>query len=442
MSKPIATLATQVSGKWDLHVQESILLPRLRQQALRESRGLDTDGSAEAWLRLPSEDRVPADLVLADLVVLNQEALLGSIQQETFATGFRPNLLTDAGLDYVCANASSLDFFEKAVLGTGTTPTVYSSGAVTATASGTTASSSSGFFTAGMVGMVINWDSGENAYIASVTDDSNVVLETSVTATGAFAVHAVNRTGLASISVSQTTKTSDSTVRSGGVTTRTMSWVFALETANKNYTEGGIYTGWNGSTYATPLSIFLLSGGTVTVLIGQQAKLYYAFSASVNTEPVTGVTWPMSEYDVSDPGGWDSPTGQHQVTSVCSLDGLTPYADSVLLPTGSSSLRAVLSTTSSLFPYTDENPPSTTGAIGGYVTGSYSTYVSKTFYRDKTYYFSASHSNTSAIRSFMVHAYWDRVGWQFLFDSAKTKDGNHALSLTIRCALNRVLVNP
>ena len=442
MSKPIATLTTQVSGKWDLHVQESVLLPRLRQQALRESRGRDTDGSAEAWLRLPSEDRVPADAVLADLVVLNREALLGARQQETFATGFRPNLLTDAGLDYVCANASNINFFERAVLGTGTTPTVYSSGAVTATASGTTASSSSGFFTAGMAGMVINWNSGEKAYIASVTNSSDIVLETPVTATGAFAVHAVNRTGLASISVSQTTKTNDSVVRSGGVTTRTMSWVFALETTNKNYTEGGIYTNFTGSDYTTPLSIFLLSGGTVTVLIGQQAKLYYAFSASVNTSAVTGVTWPMSEYDVSAPGGWDSPTGQHQVTSVRSLDGLTAYEDSVLLPTGSSTLRATLSTTSSLFAYTDGSPPNVSGAIGSYVNGSYSAYVLKTFYRDKTYYFSASHSDTSAIRSFMAHDHWNKVGWQFLFDSAKTKDGIHSLSLTIRCALNRVLTNP
>ena len=437
MSKPIASLQTSVSGKWAFGVQESEHLPRLRRQALAEACGLETSGTDAAWRALPPAQREPADRVLADLVVLNRELLLHTESSEVFNSGFRPNLLTDAGLDYVCGTENNIDFFYSAHLGLGTTPTVYDSGALTATASGTAVVVSGPFFTAPMAGMLIHWDSGEEVYIASVTDGTNAVLTTSTTASGAFAVHAVNRTALASPSVSQTTRTSDAIVRSSGVSTRTMSWTFALETVNKNYAEGGIKTRSSGPM----LSLFLLSGGTVTVLIGQQARLYYAFSAAVSTSPVSA-TWPLSEYDTSDPQGWDDPSGQYEICSVRAVDGLTQYEDASLLPTGTSSTRAYISTKSSLFAYTDGTPPNVAGAIGTYATASLSTYVSKSFYRDKTFYFSAAHSNTAAIRSFLMVDSLSHVGFQFLFDSAKGKTGNQALSLTVRCSLGRILTNP
>jgi hypothetical protein len=188
--------------------------------------------------------------------------------------------------------------------------------------------------------------------------------------------------------------------------------------------------------------LFLLTGGTVTVEIGQQAKLYYAFSASVNTGVVTEA-WPTGSYDASAPGGWDSVTGQHQVVSLRSLDGITAYHGATLLPSiYYRSDLGVITTTSSLIGYGDESSADVPPAIGSYVNGSKAAYTPGTFYRDSSYYFSANHSDTTAIRSFMIYENYGNVAWQYLFDSAKTKDGNHAITLVIRRSLRRVLVNP
>lgn len=442
MCNPLATLTTNVSGKWRFGVREPESLPALRKQALATACGEETDGSDRSWRDLPSWQRDLADPILSRLVEEQAEALAAGPSREVYSSGFKPNLLTDVGMDWVCGNATSIDFFNAAKLGTGTTPTVYDSEEITASASGTALTASSSFFTSGMVGMVIQWDGGAKAYIQSVTDGTNAVLATSVTASGAFAVHAVNRTGLANLVATQTEKYTDVITRSSGVSKRTMSWVFDIETVNRNYTEGGIFCNWDGSGYNTALSLFLLTGGTVTILIGQQATLGYEFSASVNTSVVTA-TWPMSEYDTTDPQGWDSTSGQHQVVSLRSLDGMAGSHGATLLPsTGSGDDCGVLTTTSSLLGYGDNSSADVPTAIGSYVGGSKAAYAAKSFYRDSTYTFGSTHSDTTAIRSFIIHEYYGKVAWQFLFDTAKGKTSKQSLSLTIRRALNRVLVNP
>lgn len=438
MCNPLATLTTNVSGKWSFGAREPECLPALRKQALATACGEETDGSDRSWRDLPSWQRDLADPILSRLVCENAEALAEGPSREVYSSGFRPNLLTDAGMDWVCGNAAQINFFDAAKLGVGTTPTVYDSGAITASAAGTALTASSSFFTSGMEGMVIRWDGGAKAYIQSVTDGTNAVLATSVTASGTFAVHAVNRTDLANPISTQTTKYTDGLTRVSGVSKRTMSWVFAIETVNRNYTEGGIFC--NGGN--TALSLFLLTGGTVTILIGQQATLGYEFSASVNTSAVT-TSWPMSEYDTTDPQGWDSTSGQHQVVSLRALDGMTANQGASLLPSiDGGSDRGYITTTSSLIGYADEADVAVSGAIGSQVNGSKAAYVSKTFYRDSTYTFASTHSNTTAIRSFILAEYFGKAVWQFLFGTAKGKTSNQSLSLTIRRALNRVLVNP
>ena len=439
MCNPLATLTTNVSGKWCFGAREPEGLPALRKQALSTACGEETDGSDRSWRELPSWQRNLADPILSRLVEEKAEVLAAGPSREVYSSGFKPNLLTDVGMDWVCGNATRIDFFDAAKLGTGTTPTVYDSGAVTASAAGTALTASSSFFTSEMVGMVIQWDGGAKAYIQSVTDGTNAVLVTSVTASGAFAVHAVNRTGLANLVATQTTKYTYGITRSSGVSKRTMSWVFAIESVNRNYTEGGIFC--NGG--ATALSLFLLTGGTVTILIGQQATLGYEFSASVNTGVVTA-SWPMSEYDTTDPQGWNSTSGQHQVTSLLALDGIVAgYQGAVLLPSvDSGSDKAAIAATSTLLGYADNTSVPAPTLIGSSVGGVKSAYVIKSFYRDSTYTFNSTHSNTTAIRSFFLGDLYMQTGWQFLFDTVKGKTSNQSLSLTIRRALNRVLVNP
>ena len=437
MSSPLPTLGSTVKGEWRIETLESRALQELRKRALAAVGGGNTNGTMAEWIVLAPEIRSRADVVLAGLVEEHRDEIESADAVAVADTGFHPNLLVDSGMNYICGTATRVDFFAEARLGLGTTPTVYDSVAVTASAAGTGVTASADFFTVGMVGMLLRWDGGSQSYIASVTDATHAVLATSVTASGLFAVHAVNRTALATPSVSASTKVDDSPTISGGVFTRTMSWVFGIETVNKNYTEGGIIA--TGSTF---LSLFLLTGGTVTILIGQQAKLYYAFSISV-VPTAQSATWPFSEYDTGAPGGWDSPTGQGKVISLRSIHGWAPYHGASLLPSiDPGSDRGYISTTSSLMTFTEDSSTGITGAIGSYVTGSKSTYVNGNFYRDSTYTFPATHSDTSAIRSFFVAEYYGKVAWQFLFDSAKTKDGNHSLSLTIRRSISRTLTNP
>lgn len=417
MSNPLANLQSCVSGKYRIETLESPLLAQLRQQAsLGDSSGYESR--------------------LAELVVAHREEL-ESTAVPVFDTGWKPNLILNGGLDRICVS-SQLGWFQEATLGTGTTPTVYDPGAFTATASGTACTASSSFFTAGMEGMLIHWDSGEEAYIQTYNSGTSVTLTASTTASGAFAVHAVNRTGPASASVTKMDYNNPTFTLASGVNTQAKTWVFDLETTNKVYTEGAIrYT--NSGNY---WSVFLISGGSVTVEIGQQARMSYSISTSVTTTAVPG-TWPMSAYDVAAPGGWDSTDGDGQVCTLMGIGSANGVLGSSLAPgqAGGGHDIGTLTSRTTLFAYADNTYESNTGVLGG-VRGTAAGYVSGTFYRDSTYYFPAATYNTTAIRSFVLTTAGEYVMWQFLFDTAKTLDNDHSLSLTLRRSVRRVITNP
>lgn len=416
MSNPFATIAAGVSGKYRIETLESPLLESLRQLAsLGDSSGYESR--------------------LAELVVANREELEATAVQVS-DTGWKPNLILNGGLDRMCVS-SQLGWFQEATLGTGTTPTVYDPGVITATASGTSCTSSSSFFTAGMVGMLIHWDSGEEAYIQTYNSGTSVTLTASTTASGAFAVHAVNRTGPASASRTKMNTDNPTFTFASGVHTQSKTWVFDLEISNKVYTEGAIrYT--NSGNY---WSVFLISGGSVTVEIGQQARMSYALATSVTTTSVAG-TWPMSAYDAAAPGGWDNTDGDGQICTLIGLGSLTGVGPS-LIPGGAGGGHdlGTISSRSTLFAYADGTYEVGTGVIGTAV-GSAAGYTSGTFYRDSTYYFPAATYNTAAIRSFVLTASGGYAMWQFLFDTAKTLDNDHSLSLTLRRSVRRVITNP
>lgn len=416
MSNPLANLQSCVSGKYRIETLESPLLAQLRQQAsLGDSFGYESR--------------------LAKLVVAHREEL-ESTAVPVFDTGWNPNLILDVGLNAICVDPI-YGWFNEATLGTGTTPTVYDPGAITATASGTSCTASSSFFTAGMEGMLIHWDSGEEAYIQTHNSGTSVTLATSTTASGAFAVHAVNRTGPASASVTKLNTNNPTFTLASGVSTQSKTWVFDLEISNKVYTEGAIRRSNSGSYW----SVFLISGGSVTVEIGQQARMSYSISTSVTTTAVPG-TWPMSAYDVAAPGGWDNTDGDGQILTLVGL-GSTTGVGTTLAPGeagGGHDLGTITSRTT-MFTYADSTYESNTGVLGG-VRGTAAGYVSGTFYRDSTYYFPAATYNTTAIRSFVLTASGGYVMWQFLFDTAKTLDNDHSLSLTLRRSVRRVISNP
>lgn len=415
MSNPLANLQSSVSGKYRVETLESPLLAQLRQQAsLGDSFGYESR--------------------LAKLVVAHSKELEATAVPVA-DTGWKPNLILDVGLNRLCVDPYH-GWFQEATLGTGTTPTVYDPGAITATASGTACAASSSFFTAGMAGMLIHWDSGEEAYIQTYNSGTSVTLATSTTASGAFAVHAVNRTGPASASVTKMNTNNPTFTLASGVNTQAKTWVFGLETTNKVYTEGAIRRTSSGPYW----SVFLISGGSVTVEIGQQARMSYSISTSVTTTAVPG-TWPMSAYDVAAPGGWDNTDGDGQILTLVGLGGTGIGPALVLGEAGGGHDIGTLTSRTTMFTYADITYESNTGSLGG-VQGTAAGYVSGTFYRDSTYYFPAATYNTTAIRSFVLTSNGGYAMWQFLFDTAKTLDNDHSLSLTLRRSVRRVLTNP
>lgn len=441
-----STINNSLKGEYKIDVLESPHLRDLRRTALTSVGGGDTDGSASAWLSLPQPIRDAADKVLASLVGASEELLAGSAA--VLSEGeFHKNLLLDVGLDYLCSTTQGglRSAVEKARLGSGTTDNVIDSGTITATASGSTAVvASAGFFTSEMAGQWIEWDSGSGAYISSVTNSTNAVLDRSVTKTGLFAVWAVNRTTLETqLKESPNAMGIIAFSSSGDTASFTWSTDFALETVNRNYTEGGVTC--TGNYGGVLLSRFLFTGGTVTALIGQQVRLSYKLTIVVGaTTPISG-SWNITGWPVA---GVDDTDGQYQMFRMYGVTGYGgPFSFGAMLwPTYQ--CQAFLSTQTNFPTYLADASaePALVGTIGGYRTVTLSTYVPKTFYRDKTAVFEAAHSDTTAIRCIILGRYSDYNGsgqyWAYIFDHAQTKDGYSALTVTIRCGFTRPLTNP
>ena len=217
-------------------------------------------------------------------------------------------------------------------------------------------------------------------------------------------------------------------------------WEQELETVNRVYTEGGIWVTENPITY---LSRFLIAGGSVTVLIGQQARLTYEYDLSVTTTAVPG-TWTVDGWPVA---GVDDTDGQYKVLTQDAVDGMIANMGRPhLIPGHDSGLYLDLSTTTTLPAYTDDTTrPALVGLVGGAQLVS-EAYVANTFYRDATAYFNGTTGNSTAIRTVSLYSYNEYGGswqcWAFLFDHAQTKADGYGLTLRFRRSLNRVLVNP
>jgi hypothetical protein len=120
--------------------------------------------------------------------------------------GWQPNLILDQGMDNV-ATLAFCNLFLVCVAGTGNTPTEDDSGATTATTSGTTCTSSAGFFAPGDVGKLLRFDTGQKATITAYTSATQVTLSATlgVGAGTAFTLYRVTQTGLATESMRTST---------------------------------------------------------------------------------------------------------------------------------------------------------------------------------------------------------------------------------------------
>lgn len=376
------------------------------------------------------------------------DALGRVVQERPWAN----NLILDQGLNQVCAGTTNLGAcFSRCVVGTGTTPTYTDSGAITVTIAAGTATASAPFFSAGMVGMLLNANTGEQQYITAFTNSTTVSVSGSNSVVAQlFTVWAVNQTGL----VAEVKRTSTyltgvgncGTTSNAGTATRTMkrTFDFSAEVSPQNYEElGWSYT----STVASNLfSRVLITGGTVTVLATQQLRVIYELSIVVSPAVSTGQTlsitgWPVAPATTTDGDyianseGFSGGTGGITVvdtngnTSAGGTNtGLEPWAGISTQLASGSTLPAF-------------NAAYTAGTTTTASSQTLQSYTSGNFYRDTVALWLASNGNRTDIRGIVFIDTSVDVA-TFVFDEAQTKDNTHLLELTWRRTLGRILVNP
>jgi len=366
---------------------------------------------------------------------------------------WQPNLILDQGLDKI-ATVTWASVFAYCAAGTGNTPTSDTSGATTASQSGTTVIASAGFFASGDAGKLIRWGDGHEAKITSFTDSTHVTVDRSQTVTGAtFTMYRVNQTGLtAEVSGGAgrsnnylTGSPSCDSSRTGAVFTMTRTYDFSSPAGSTNYAEIGVSD--SGTQSNNLFSRMLISGGSVTVLATQQLRVTYQLQLTVSpttpfskTAAITG--WPVLPATATSgteqmagiglskvattglAGAWDgfNLSNQCNEPSVGGQIWISPSSDAHLSFPASPDRRA--------------NAAVKSLSLGSYSNGN--------FYLDKTATFSANEANRSDFRSMGVAGAnfattVIEVGFCFLFDQAQTKDNTHTLALTFRFSWGRDL---
>jgi hypothetical protein len=359
------------------------------------------------------------------------------------------NLILDQGLNNVMTGYAWSDAFAACAVGTGTTPTYVDSGVITATAATTTVTASSAFFTSGMTGYLIKFDSGEERYITFV-DTTHATLSSSLTigSPTLFTVYAVNQTGLDTESKRSATYLTGTgncgTSWTSSTSAQMRTYDFSVEGSNINYTE----LGWANTT--TPgnnlFSRTLISGGTVTVLTGQGLRVVYTLTVTVPTSTTSGAYsitgWPVApstlvtgSYNLGNPFGSTNlaPIGSVGTNGGSNTNNFCVYEIGI----GAWTPFITLATGTTLPTFGTDYSGGTTANSD---SGSRVSYVSGTFQRDYTFHFalgSAIRSDWRGLTIFMVNTLF-----VFLFDEAQTKDNLHTLDVNLTIAVGRVLVNP
>lgn len=365
------------------------------------------------------------------------------------------NLILDQGLNQVCDGTTNLGAcFSRCAVGTGTTPTYTDSGAITVTISAGTATASAPFFSAGMVGMLLNANTGEQQYITAFTSTTVVSVGGSNSVVAQlFTVWAVNQVGL----VTEVKRTNTyltgvgncGTTNNTGAATRVLkrTFDFTAEVAPQNYEElGWSYTSSAGNNL---FSRVLITGGTVTVLASQQLRVIYELSVVISPAVSTGQTlsisgWPVAPATTTDGDyianaqGFSSDFGG---LSTVGTDGSTTSGGRTrcLEPWAGNTLYDVRLASGSTLPAF--NAAYTGGTETSQSSATLSSYTPGNFYRDIVSLWQAANGNRTDIRG-IVFIDQDQDIATFVFDEAQTKDNTHLLELTWRRYANRILVNP
>lgn len=228
----------------------------------------------------------------------------------------------------------------------------------------------------------------------------------------------VTDTDLVSEVVRTSNKLSSNTTDNNSTRTRTIANVFDFpaETSNRNYAELGLS---NTTTPGGDLTTrALVAGGTVTVLIGQQARVAY------NLGIVLGNNYTDTPTVTGDTAGFGSSSGTF---AYCTLD--------TLLMTNDANLTLATGSTIPAF--------GTTFAYGSGVSctsSGFDSYTPGTFLSTRYAAWDLSTGNGSSWRSLTSgQAGTSSAGrFAFVFDSVKTKDDTHTLTVTWSLQYGRI----
>jgi hypothetical protein len=378
------------------------------------------------------------------------DAVTGQVVRES--PRWIPNLILNDGMERVAAN-SWCSCFTYGSCGTGTTSNSLDSGLVTASQTGTTVTASSSIFVATDAnngGVMIKWDSGEEARVTGYTSATQVTVTPSqAVGAGQFTIWRTNQVGLVSESKRSNTYLTGSphctTTRVGGILTHRRTYDFTAEVGIVNYTEVGV--AWSSSGSSTHFSRVLLPA-PVPVGAGQQLRLVYELILTlsptvpndVNTNLITNWPWgavPNSYYNEQMQLVGMSKVNTTGATTYFDLGEYTNEAYSIYLVFASSTSTALSTFGSSV--------SRSAGAIG-YKANTLAAYTPFNFYRDKLVTFNAGEINSAAIRCFGIgsgsqgfNSQYTNYGYLMLFDNNQEKPSTHTLSLTWRVAWSRDL---
>lgn len=365
------------------------------------------------------------------------------------------NLILNDGMERVATNYWTT-CFTYGSCGTGTTSDSTDSGVITASQASTTVTASSNIFLATDAnngGVMIKWDTGEEARVTGYTSATQVtVTPAQSVSAGQFTIWRTNQVGLVSETKRSNTYLTGSpscgTTRVGGVLTHRRTYDFTAEVGTVNYSEVGV--AWASSGSSTHFSRVLLLS-PVPVGSGQQLRLVYELILTlsptspndVNTNLITN--WPWGAV----PNSYYNEQLQYiGMSSVSSTTGASTYADAGQYtnePSASSYNTFMSSTATALSTFAATPVDRRPGAI---VKKAYSlaAYTSFNFYRDRYVQFNAGEGNSASIRCIGhgseaggFNATYTDYGYLMLFDNNQEKPSTHTLSLTWRYRWSRVL---
>lgn len=230
------------------------------------------------------------------------------------------NLILDTGMEDIGQRSLS-NFQDYCHWGDGSDSNTLDSGAITASQSGTTVTASAGIFSAGDVGALIKFDSGEEKYITTFTSSTVVEVSDSATvASSEFTIWYVDQTTLANeIQRTNSTQGTNNFSESGGVITRTRTHIFSAIGSAQTVRE----VGWGHENNTTIASRVVL-GSPVALSSGDQLEVESFF------EIVQSPQTPQATDPTGDEGSF---AGNFQIEGygIGTLDGetdraLEPYA--------------------------------------------------------------------------------------------------------------------